>query len=295
MKLPAAIATAVLGVGCSTLTTTLKPLSPEFVEGERVLLLITVTNNSSRSFSVPEGKLTWAWQHRRGDGRWENCQREYVDDNLVPSLVSLPSSSEIRPGESKVLGLTGPTCIEVWGSRAHPLPKPVRPPFAFQVRVSSDSGCCSASDAVEIRIVPGSAADARARGAYDDRSEHTDSILAGWEFLSWRTLDRLYEDPVLSLRDGSYRFLKGEELLPSIERMQAFLHNFPSFPFAQSIRLRLATELAVVGRTSEARAELEKISGTPQEPHVEEDARALQAALQSLATRSAVLDRARDR
>ena len=115
---------------------------------------------------------------------------------------------------------------------------------------------------------------------FDEVAAHTDSILAGWSFLSWRTLDRLYEDPVLSLRFGSYQALQGDELLPGIEQMQAFLRNFPSFPFAQSIRLRLATELAVVGRSAEARAELRKISETPQEPHVREDARALQAALQ---------------
>jgi hypothetical protein len=63
--------------------------------------------------------------------------------------------------------------------------------------------------------------------------------------------------------------------------MQAFLGNFPSFPFAGSIRLRLATELAIVGRTAEARLESQKIASTPQEPHVEADARALLAALQS--------------
>jgi hypothetical protein len=281
VRLLAAMATTVVGVGCSALTTTVRPLSPEFVSGERRLVLIAVANESSRSFSVPEGEVSWVWQHRREDGRWEECQREsgFEDIALLPSRVSFQAPSEVPPGESRVLGLAGPGCIEVDGSRAHPLPEGVRPPSVYQVRLSSESRCCRTSESVEIRIVPGGPADARARIA-EERSAHTDSILAGWEFLRWIALDRLYEDPVFALQDGSYAALRGEKLLPGIARMQAFLRNFPSFPFAATIRLRLATELAIVGRTAEARAELQKFSGTPQEPHVEEDARALLAALE---------------
>jgi len=155
------------------------------------------------------------------------------------------------------------------------------------VRLNGDSGCCRPSEALEIRIVSGSPADARARTGENDRGEYTDSIIAGYYFLSWSSLDRPYEDPVWAFDYRSYRGLVGDELLPGIGRMQAFLANFPGFPFAQSIRLRLATQLAIVGRTSEANEEIRKISTTPQEPHVAEDARRLQAALHAALGRDA--------
>ncbi len=73
--------------------------------------------------------------------------------------------------------------------------------------------------------------------------------------------------------------LEGHELDEGIEQMVAFLEHFPSFPYAQTIRLRLATELAIVGRTCEALMQLRQITGTPQEPFVLEDARRLIAAI----------------
>ncbi len=246
----------------------LRPLRPEFVHGERVLLLLSATNDGDEKFGPPGGVVKGSWEHRRSDGSWELCHRESWT-TPIESELSIATRPDFRSHETRNLGLVFPACIETSGQKE------------YEVRLKGAVGCCGASHPVKVKLVPGTSADARARAAQNDRAEYTDSILAGYDFLSWREIDRLYEDPSVSLEMGSYRFLHGDELQPSIDRMKAFLKNFPSFPFAQSIRLRLATELALTGRTAEARAQLREITGTPQEPHVREDARRLEAALRS--------------
>jgi hypothetical protein len=179
-----------------------------------------------------------------------------------------------------VLGVVSPSACDTIQRDNFERRRSIRPPWSYEVRFKGDPACCRSSEALEIRVVDGGPADARARTAERDFTEHPDSVLAGWSYLSWGgRLDRLYEDPVIALEDCEYRSRMGDELLPEIEQLQAFLCNFPEFPFAQTIRLRLATELAIFGRRDEAKAELGKISGTPQEPHVLEDARKLEAAL----------------
>ena len=245
--------------------TELKPLKPEFVRGEPIFLLLSITNELDAESHAPGGVLRGRWEHRNPGTGWEACLRNSWETQ-VPSEVSLQMHGGLKPRESRILGLVSPICIETKGQSV------------YEVRLVGAS-CCRTSGPITIKVVQGNSADARARAAPRDWGDFPDSVLAGYDYLSPGELDRMYDDPVEALKFGEYRTLRPDKVGPSIERMKAFLSNFPSFPFAQSIRLRLATELALAGRTSEAQGELRKITGTPQEPRVRADAQRLQAAL----------------
>ena len=243
-----------------------RPLKQEFVRGEPIFLLLFVTNESNAESRVPGGAVQGRWEHRRPDGSWDGCRRESWETQ-VPSEISIAIHDNLRPGESRNLALVSPICVETKGQNV------------YEVRLVGSSSCCRTSAPVTIKLVPGTSADARARSAPRDWGDFPDSILAGYDYLSWLNLDHMYEDPIIALEASEYRSLRADELDPSIERMKVFLKNFPLFPFAQTVRLRLATELAITGRMGEAQAQLREITGTPQEPRVRQDAQRLESAL----------------
>ena len=241
------------------------PLRMPVLESEGPRVLVTLAGAPQWSGPVDLHPVTGVWEHLRDDGTWEVCHHEFRGGEREVATVRLEASGLLGPGESRNLEVIRVGCLERRGQRR------------FTLRLHGGSNCCSVSNTLEVVLVPEGPADVRARWDFHNMTAHVDSVLAGYEFL--RSGKRGYDDPVLSLQMGSYQSLEGHELDESIEQMLTFLQNFPSFSYAQSLRLRLATELAIVGRTGDALVQLGQITGTPQEPFVLEDARRLIAAI----------------
>src|SRR5262249_12842000 len=159
----------------------------EIVLGEPTLVLLAVKNDSPRRFSIPGSVVSGVWQRRRADGGWEDCRATNPLFRLpAPSRESFQTSPEFQPGETRVLGVAFPgACDTIQGENLERRRSIRSPPWDYQVRFNADPACCHPSEALEIRVVPGSPADARARTAERNFSEHPDSILAGWQYLSW--------------------------------------------------------------------------------------------------------------
>jgi len=247
--------------------TSLSPLRPKRIIGEPLVVsVLLLDGGKSTAKEVP--RMHGWWEYREGAGEWRACSRPGTSSAVPSEFENTPNGAAPTPGGT-VLGLAGVSCLETAELKL------------FALRLRSDSPCCQSTEAATLSVEEGTPADARARAAGDAVVEHTDSILAEYAFLSWPRSDRLYDDPVAALREHYYLNLSADELGPSTGQITQFLARFPKFPLTRSLRMRLATQLAILGHIPEAQRELQKITFSPLEPHALEDAKALQTAISS--------------
>jgi hypothetical protein len=253
--------------GKATTTIRFAPVKSTVVYREPVLLHMTLSLGSASHFGSDDS-IRGVWEYQQSPTSWVACERL---DPLNPgrrATLQIPLPGDLRVGQTRSLGLVFLDCSEVYQTAR------------VRARFRPEGTCCT-STPIEIQRVEGSDADRHARALFPDSARETRSVLAGYSLLQWQNLDRLYEDPITSYQLRSYLGVPADYLQESITELQEFLSNFPKFPFARSLRLRLATELAIIGRQSEALAQLKKITPSPIEPQVATDAARLVRELSS--------------